>query len=92
MIVGLFNSLIIKNIIYEKIHYENRSVGMFRYIVSCWNTNYKHNTIGLAFDNIEALASDAEGGASITCCAGLWGECKLADGSTGKGPLVKCEF
>ncbi len=61
-------------------------------VVGIQITNNSHNTIGLVFDNIEALASDAEGGASITCCAGFWGECKLADGSIGKGPLIKCEF
>lgn len=58
-----------------------------------YNFSVNQNDANFQFtmDNVEALAR-GEGGGSISCCAGFWGECTLADGSKSKAPLIQCEF
>lgn len=56
-----------------------------------FTVNQNNTNLQFAMDNVEALAR-GEGGGSISCCAGFWGECTLADGSKSKAPLIQCEF
>lgn len=42
----------------------------------------------LALANVEALASDGEGGITIKCCAAIWGTCK----DDIKAPYVECTW